>query len=78
MEQLTNFKQSDCTHSSNHIHEWRRHFPLVNTFVPDQLLMEWFFKYLLAPISEDMTKGGVMAEGKVISCAQYLDLFYTQ
>ena len=51
--------------------EWLRHF------FPDQLLAEWFIKSLLPYITEDVGKGGVLREEKVISHAQYLDLIYT-
>lgn len=78
MELLTNFKQSDSPHISNQFHEWRHHHQFVNTYVPNQLLVECFVKYLLAPIIEDVAKGGFMAKEKFISRAQYLDLVYTQ
>jgi len=51
---------------------------LVKTYVLDQFLVEWFTKYLLAPIKGEVAKGGVMIEEKVIAHAQYLDLVYTQ
>ena len=51
---------------------------MVKTYVPDQLLAEWFIKSLFPSITEDMAKGGVVTEGQVISHAQYLDLIYTQ
>jgi len=78
MELLTNFKQSDSTHISDHIHEWRCHHQLVKTYVPDQFLMECFTKSLLEPIIEYVAKGGAMIEEQVIARAQYLDLVYTQ
>ena len=67
-----------ATHISYHIHEWRRRRRMVKTYVPDQLLAEWFIKSLLPSIIEDVAKGGVVTEEKVISHAQYLDLIYTQ
>ena len=51
---------------------------MVKTFVHDQLLAKWFIKSLLPSINEDVAKGGVITEEEVISCAQYLDLIYTQ
>ena len=51
---------------------------MVKTCVPDQLLNEWFIKSLLPSITKDVAKGGVFTEEKVIACAQYLDLIYTQ
>lgn len=51
---------------------------MVNTYVPDQFLVEWFIKSLLARTTEDVAKGVVMNKEKFISRAQYLDLVYTQ
>lgn len=51
---------------------------MVKNYVLDQLLAEWFFKSLLAPIIEDVAKGEVVIKEKAITCAQYLDLVYTQ
>ena len=67
-----------ATHISDHIHEWQRHRRMVKTYVPDQLLAEWFIKSLLPSIIEDVANGGVVTEEQVFSCAQYLDLIYTQ
>lgn len=75
---LTNFKQTTATHISDHIHERRRRRRMVKTYVPDQLLVEWFIKSLLPAITEDVAKGGVVTEEQVIARAQYLDLVYTQ
>ena len=46
--------------------------------VPDQLLVDWFTKYLLPPISRDVTMGGALTKEQVISRVQYLDLVYSQ
>lgn len=78
MELLTNFKQTIATHISNHIHEWRCRRQMVKTYVPDQLLAEWFIKSLLPSITKDVVKGGVVTKEKVIYRNQYLDLIYTQ
>ena len=51
---------------------------MVKTYVPDQLLAEWFINSLLPSITEDVAKGGVITEEQVIARAQYLDLIYTQ
>ena len=59
---LRNFKQTNATHIYDHIHEWRRRHIMVKTFVPDQLLAEWFIKSLLPSITEDVAKGGVIIE----------------
>ena len=77
-ELLTNFKQTTATHISDHIHEWRHRRRMVKTYVPDQLLAEWFIKSLLPSITEDVAKGGVVTEDQVITHVQYLDLIYTQ
>lgn len=75
---MTNFKQTISTHISNHIHEWRCHRWMVKTYVPDQILAEWFIKSLLSSITEDVAKGGVVTEEQVIARPQYFDLIYTQ
>ena len=67
-----------ATHISSHIHEWRHCHRMVKTCVPDQVLAKWFINSLLPSIMEDVAKGGVFIEEKVIACAQYLDFIYTQ
>lgn len=66
------------THISDHIREWLRSRRMVKTYVPDQLLAEWFIKSLLPSVTEDVAKGGVVIEEKAIARAQYLDFIYTQ
>ena len=51
---------------------------MVKTYVPDQLLAEWFINSLSPSIIKDVAKGGVVTEEQVIARAQYLDLIYTQ
>lgn len=51
---------------------------MVKTYVPNQLLEEWFIKFLFPSIIEDVAKGGVMNEEQVIAHFQYLDPIYTQ
>ena len=51
---------------------------MVKTFVPDQLLVEWFIKSLLPSITKDVAKGGIITKEKFIAHEQYLDLIYTQ
>jgi len=51
---------------------------MEKTYVPDQLLAEWFIKSLLPSIIEDVAKGGVVTEEQVIAREKYLDLIYTQ
>ena len=36
-------------------------------FIPDQILAEWFIEFLLPKITEDVAKGGVVTEEKVIA-----------
>jgi len=50
---------------------------MVKTYVPDQLLAEWFINSLLPSIREGVPKGGVITEEQFIARAQYLDLIYT-
>ena len=76
-EILTNFNQTNATHISDHIHEWRCHRRMVKTFVLDQLLVEWLIKSLLPSITKDVAKGGFVIEDQFITRAQYLDLIYT-
>ena len=51
---------------------------MVKKFVPNQILAKWFIKSLFPSITEDVAKGNVFTEEKVITHAQYLDLIYTQ
>ena len=60
MELLTNFKKTNATPIYDHIHEWRRRRRMVMTFVPNQLLAEWFINSLLPYITEDVAKGGIV------------------
>ena len=75
---LTSMWQNTSTHISDHIHEWRRQRRLIKAPILDQLLADWFKKYLLPPIAQDVAMGGVVTEDKSISWAQYLDLVYSQ
>jgi hypothetical protein len=51
---------------------------IIKTQIMDQLLMEWFKKYLLLPISNDVSREGTTTEDKSIMCVKHLDLFYSQ
>ena len=75
---LTSVHQTTSTHISDHIHEWRRRRRLIKVPIPDQLLVDWFTKSLLPPISIDVSMGGAVIEEQAISHAQYLDLVYSQ
>jgi hypothetical protein len=50
-ELLKSLRQSTSTHISDHIHEWRRQRRLIKATIPDQLLVDWFTKYLFPPIA---------------------------
>jgi hypothetical protein len=75
-EILNSFKQFSSTHISDHIHEWRSRRRLTKVPLPNQLLVEWFTKSFIGPISHDVSMGGVITEEQVISHGQYLDLVY--
>lgn len=64
IELLTNFKHMIATHICDLIHEWWCHQRMVKTYVPDQILAEWFIKSLLPSITEDVSKGGVVLKSK--------------
>ena len=66
---LTSLQQTTSTHISNHIHEWRRRRRLIKAPIPDQLLADWFTKYLLPPIARDVAMGGAVTEEQAISRA---------
>jgi hypothetical protein len=51
---------------------------LIKLELHDHLLAEWFMKSLVPKISRDISMGGVITEEHAISCAQYLDLVYSQ
>jgi hypothetical protein len=40
---------------------------LIKAPIPDQLLMDWFTKSLLPPISHDVAMGNVVTEEQAIS-----------
>ena len=75
---LTFLQQNTATHIYDHIHEWRRKRRLIKAPIPDQLLADWFTKYLLPPISRDVDMGGSVIEEQAIIRAQYMDLVYSQ
>jgi len=75
---LTSLRQSNSTHISDHIHEWRWRQRLIKAPIPDQILIDWFTKSLLPPIARDVTMGGAITKEQAIACAQYLDLVYSQ
>ena len=51
---------------------------MIKVIIPDILLVEWFTKSLLPPITCDVAMGGAIIEEEAIAQAQYLDLVYSQ
>jgi hypothetical protein len=51
---------------------------MIKTHIPYKILMEWFTKSLLPPISKDPTIVGGTTEEQAIFCVQHLDLIYPQ
>jgi len=77
MKILTSLCQDTTTHISDHIHEWRRRWRLVEAPLLDYLLADWFCKSLLPQIAKDVALGGTVIEDHSISLAQHLDLIYS-
>ena len=71
---LTLLQQTTSTLISDHIHEWRRRRRLIKAPIPDQLLADWFTRYLLPPIARYVSMGGAVTKEQAISRTQYLDL----
>ena len=59
---FTSLCQNTSAHISDHIHEWRRWRILIKAPIPDQLLADWFTKYLLPPIAQYVSMGGTVTE----------------
>ena len=78
IEILTSLLQSNTTHISDHIHEWKNQRRLIKSQIPNQILADWFTESLLPQISSDVAMGDVVTEDQVISHAQYLNLVYSQ
>ena len=51
---------------------------MIKAPIPDQILIDWFTKYLLPPIAQDVAMGGEITKEQAIARAQYLDLVYSQ
>ena len=52
---------------SDHIHEWRLRRQLIKAPIPDQLLADWFTKYLLTPIGRDVSMGGTVRSMRILA-----------
>ena len=75
---LTSLKQNTATHIFDHIHEWRRRHRLIKFDILNEILNEWFTKPSVNKILKGIAMGGCVTEEQTISCAQYLDLVYSQ
>jgi hypothetical protein len=51
---------------------------MIKTQIPDNILMDWFTKSLLPPISREVAMVRVTIEEQAILCAQHFDLIYSQ
>jgi hypothetical protein len=69
--------QDTSTHIFDHIHEWIQQHRLIKAHILDQLLMDWFTKSLLPPISKDISMEGAVTKEHAILFAQHLDLIYS-
>ena len=78
IELPTSLWQSTSTHILDHIHEWIRRWRLIESTIPNQLLVDWFTKSLLPLIARDVAMGGDVTKEQAINRAQYLDLVYSQ
>jgi len=74
---LTLLHQDNFTHIFYHIHEWRRRLRMIKTQILDKVLMDWFTKSLLPPISRYVAIVEETTEEKVILHAQHLDMIYS-
>jgi hypothetical protein len=68
-EILSFFKQSLSTHISDDIHEWRKRRHLIKVPLLDQLLVGWFTKSLIGPITHDVSMGGVEFSSEKPQCS---------
>jgi hypothetical protein len=59
-----------AAHILDHIQYWHRWKRLIKTPIPLNFLLEWFLKFLHAPISKDVFSFGVTIEEEVIFRAQ--------
>ena len=59
---LTSLRKNTSTCILDHIHECRRQRRLIKAPILDQLLADWFTKYLFPPIAQDVAMGGYVTE----------------
>ena len=71
---LTYLRQNTSIHISDHIHEWRRRRRLIEAPILDQMLADWFSKYVFPLIDHDVAMSGSITKEQAISWAQYLDI----
>ena len=63
MDLLNYLRKNTSTHISDNTHELRRCRRLIKApCILDQILDDWFTKYLLAPINRDVTMSGAFTE----------------
>lgn len=51
---------------------------MIKSQISDQLLVDWFTKSFMPPISRDVAMGGAVTEEQAKSHIHYLDLVYSQ
>ena len=64
---LTSLRQSNSMHIYDHIHEWHKRRILIKAQIIVQLLVDWFPKSLLPPISQDVAMGGAITKEQAIN-----------
>ena len=57
LELFTKLHQPTSTHIADHIHEWKIWKFMYKINVEPKLLLDWFRKYLIPPISKDVAMG---------------------
>lgn len=72
-ELLNNFEQDRATHISDHNQEWHRRKRIIEAYILDELLLEWFVKSLQEDISKDMSLSTVFTEEYAIFRHQKLE-----
>lgn len=75
---MTSLWWNNATHIFDHIHEWGRCRWLVKAMIHYWILVDWFSKSLLPPISKYISMVGDIIEEKNIYRSQQLDLIYSQ
>ena len=50
-----NFEQDKAIHISDHIREWHIRKILIKAYIPNDFILEWFFKSLQLKVSKDVS-----------------------